>query len=234
LQEPRQHQQRPAARQKRQQNSRPPLNSPILRSSRRPQTRLQRLHQAHQRSSSRLGPLLVFLYTSVLLHQHADVPHCLPPLGQVQYGKQSQELKRPATSTIADLKAEVGSYAACSSLLLGDRLAAAQHAPISCASFCPACVLSSSARPCVLCLLPVLQVEKALSIPPSMQKLMYKGLLKNDTDTLEKVCCFRGCSDAQQHTTGWRPARGGLQDSTVPSLHVSVPPGTILCDRGLA
>lgn len=27
---------------------------------------------------------------------------------QVQYGKQSQELKRPATSTIADLKAEVG------------------------------------------------------------------------------------------------------------------------------
>lgn len=26
---------------------------------------------------------------------------------QVQYGKQSQELKRPATSTIADLKAEV-------------------------------------------------------------------------------------------------------------------------------
>lgn len=33
----------------------------------------------------------------------------------------------------------------------------------------------------------VLQVEKALAIPPSMQKLMYKGLLKNDTDTLEKV-----------------------------------------------
>jgi hypothetical protein len=30
-------------------------------------------------------------------------------------------------------------------------------------------------------------VEKALSIAPSMQKLMYKGLLKNDTDTLEKV-----------------------------------------------
>jgi hypothetical protein len=27
---------------------------------------------------------------------------------QVQYGKQSQELKRPASSTIADLKAEVG------------------------------------------------------------------------------------------------------------------------------
>jgi hypothetical protein len=26
---------------------------------------------------------------------------------QVQYGKHSQELKRPATSTIADLKAEV-------------------------------------------------------------------------------------------------------------------------------
>jgi hypothetical protein len=33
----------------------------------------------------------------------------------------------------------------------------------------------------------LLQVEKALAIPPSMQKLMYKGLLKNDTDTLEKV-----------------------------------------------
>jgi len=32
-----------------------------------------------------------------------------------------------------------------------------------------------------------MQVEKVLSIPPSMQKLMYKGLLKNDTDTLEKV-----------------------------------------------
>lgn len=31
------------------------------------------------------------------------------------------------------------------------------------------------------------QVEKVLSIAPSMQKLMFKGLLKNDTDTLEKV-----------------------------------------------
>lgn len=31
------------------------------------------------------------------------------PYVQVQYGKHSQELKRPATSTIADLKAEVGS-----------------------------------------------------------------------------------------------------------------------------
>jgi hypothetical protein len=31
----------------------------------------------------------------------------MPSLMQVQYGKQSQELKRPATSTIADLKAEV-------------------------------------------------------------------------------------------------------------------------------
>lgn len=33
------------------------------------------------------------------------------------------------------------------------------------------------------------QVERALAIPPSMQKLMHKGRAfeKNDTDTLEKV-----------------------------------------------
>eukprot|EP00878_Enallax_costatus_P020509 GHUV01021685.1.p1 GENE.GHUV01021685.1~~GHUV01021685.1.p1 ORF type:complete len:136 (+),score=58.03 GHUV01021685.1:194-601(+) len=55
---------------------------------------------------------------------------------KIQYGKNSADLKRPASSTIAELKAEI---------------------------------------------------EKTLSIPPSMQKLMYKGLLKNDTDTLEKV-----------------------------------------------
>lgn len=42
----------------------------------------------------------------------------------------------------------------------------------------------------------LLQVEKALAIPPSMQKLMYKGLLKNDTDTLEKVCQAWGGSTA--------------------------------------
>jgi hypothetical protein len=36
------------------------------------------------------------------------------------------------------------------------------------------------------------EVEKALSIPPSKQKLMYKGLLKDDSATLQKVrsrCC---------------------------------------------
>jgi hypothetical protein len=31
------------------------------------------------------------------------------------------------------------------------------------------------------------EVEKALAIPPSKQKLMYKGLLKDDTLTLQKV-----------------------------------------------
>lgn len=46
----------------------------------------------------------------------------------------------------------------------------------------------SSAHSCPPCFFSCpLQVEKALAIPPSMQKLMYKGLLKNDTDTLEKV-----------------------------------------------
>lgn len=55
---------------------------------------------------------------------------------KVQYGKSSAELKRPASSTVADLKAEV---------------------------------------------------EKALAIPPSKQKLMYKGLLKDDAATLQKV-----------------------------------------------
>jgi hypothetical protein len=56
----------------------------------------------------------------------------------------------------------------------------------------PSLSLGSSAchvRSCLNthCLMHWLQVEKALSIAPSMQKLMYKGLLKNDTDTLEKV-----------------------------------------------
>lgn len=55
---------------------------------------------------------------------------------RIQYGKNSADLKRPASSTVAELKAEI---------------------------------------------------EKTLNIPPNMQKLMYKGLLKNDTDTLEKV-----------------------------------------------
>lgn len=32
------------------------------------------------------------------------------------------------------------------------------------------------------------QVERALAIPPARQKLMFRGLLKNDTDTLEQVC----------------------------------------------
>ena len=50
------------------------------------------------------------------LHWQVEVLHCItlhyarvsmPLVSQVQYGKQSQELKRPATSTIADLKAEV-------------------------------------------------------------------------------------------------------------------------------
>jgi hypothetical protein len=41
----------------------------------------------------------------------------------------------------------------------------------------------------LICAVAVLQaeVEKALSIPPSKQKLMYKGLLKDDALTLQKV-----------------------------------------------
>jgi hypothetical protein len=49
------------------------------------------------------------------------------------------------------------------------------------------CFVLSGTGPLCCCAGAVLQVEKALAIPPSMQKLMYKGLLKNDTDTLEKV-----------------------------------------------
>jgi len=38
------------------------------------------------------------------------------------------------------------------------------------------------------------EVERTLQIPPHMQKLMFKGLLKTDSDTLEKVCwCSRCC-----------------------------------------
>eukprot|EP00879_Flechtneria_rotunda_P006871 GHRR01007216.1.p1 GENE.GHRR01007216.1~~GHRR01007216.1.p1 ORF type:complete len:295 (+),score=86.84 GHRR01007216.1:1136-2020(+) len=68
--------------------------------------------------------------------EHGAAPDAPQITFKVQYGKNSADLKRPASSTVGDLKAEV---------------------------------------------------EKTLSIPPSMQKLMYKGLLKNDTDTLEKV-----------------------------------------------
>jgi hypothetical protein len=49
----------------------------------------------------------------------------------------------------------------------------------------------------LICAVAVLQaeVEKALSIPPSKQKLMYKGLLKDDALTLQKVK-QQGCGAA--------------------------------------
>jgi hypothetical protein len=49
---------------------------------------------------------------------------------------------------------------------------------------------------------PMSQVEKALSIPPAMQKLMFKGLLKNDTDTLGKVRGGRRVHRCQRRAAG--------------------------------
>jgi len=75
--------------------------------------------------------------TAALASDCGSKPADSPTLSfKVQYGKDAADLKRPADSTVGELKADV---------------------------------------------------EKTLGIPPAMQKLMFKGLLKDDGVTLQQV-----------------------------------------------
>jgi hypothetical protein len=68
------------------------------------------------------------------------------------------------------------------------------------AKLCVAVKLTAAALSRCRVLVLQAEVEKTLSIPPSKQKLMYKGLLKDDAATLQKVrqtpglcACARAC-----------------------------------------